>query len=250
MSGFATPTETAGRASPTVNPSAVADDIIPLLLASNNLTVNYNKMAAFDSQHRSFSSFEHKFRKWRVRAKEISEGVASAGGAHNPNAGNEILEGVAGAGGEPNLNEENGNVPATKRKTVNDAAHDRSDHGDESPIKKSRVTKQAPGKANSGTEVAAKNGTAYKTSTKDVTVDDEKLVVVRRTTPRKQPVKAKTPVFGGKTGIEEEGETSENEWQPPQTKKCVDDADSLTNQSRVKKAKVLKKGIARVVKKK
>ena len=51
--------------------NAVDDDIIPLLLAVHKLVPNYKAMSALDQGGRTQSSFEHKFRKWRARAREL-----------------------------------------------------------------------------------------------------------------------------------------------------------------------------------
>ena len=242
MSAVTTPTKTAGKAratnkasttSPSANSAGVNDDIIPLLLATtNNATINYKQIAALDPQQRTASSFEHKFRKWKARAKELLDGVANGGADHG------------------NQNGGNGNVPATKRKTVNDAAHNESGDGEEGPTKKPKVTEQAPSKINGGTDLEAKIGTMSKAPTQDVTLDDNKAIVIRRTTARKAPVKVKTPVFVDESDIKDEGETSEAEWQAPHIEKSVDGMANLSNVSPIKKARVLKKGTARIVKKK
>ncbi len=49
-----------------------ADNIVPLLFAANpGIIPNYKKMSAMDSEGRTTSALEHKFRKWRQTAKEI-----------------------------------------------------------------------------------------------------------------------------------------------------------------------------------
>lgn len=51
-----------------------ADSIMPLLFAAiGNPAVSFKKMAAMDSEGRTESSFEHKFRKWRQQARDLAE---------------------------------------------------------------------------------------------------------------------------------------------------------------------------------
>ena len=53
--------------------STDANSIIPLLLATiGNPTISFKKMAAMDELGRTESSFEHKFRKWREKGREIA----------------------------------------------------------------------------------------------------------------------------------------------------------------------------------
>ena len=66
--------------SPSTPSGAVTgDDVIPLLLAVNpGIVVNYKRMAALDPKHRTWSSWEHKFRKLKARGKELAGGAAGA----------------------------------------------------------------------------------------------------------------------------------------------------------------------------
>lgn len=224
MSALATPTKTAGKAragkattaSPAINAATIADDIIPILLAcSSNLSLNYKQMAALDRLHRTASSFEHKFRKWRAAAKQILEAAATTSA--------EL--GTTDAGDRKG--------PTQKRKAGGDAPHNESD--DNTPAKPKRTRRK----------VAAKIETSSKASTSNGTPEyDEKATVVRRTTPRKGALKTKAPAFDDAT------EPSENEWQPAILRNLDDEMEALTNESPATKARVGKKGVARVVKKK
>ena len=52
--------------------SATEDDIIPLIIAGNpGLVLNYKQMAARSKGKYTWSSLEHKFRKWKAVAKEL-----------------------------------------------------------------------------------------------------------------------------------------------------------------------------------
>ena len=52
--------------------SATEDDIIPLIIAGNpGLVLNYKQMAACSKGKYTWSSLEHKFRKWKAVAKEL-----------------------------------------------------------------------------------------------------------------------------------------------------------------------------------
>ena len=49
------------------------DSIMPLLFATlGNPSVNFNKMAAMDPEGRTYSTLEHKFRKWRQGGRDIA----------------------------------------------------------------------------------------------------------------------------------------------------------------------------------
>ena len=53
--------------------SAANDEIIPLIIAANpGLILNYKAISALDPNKRTPSSFEHRFRKWKARAKELT----------------------------------------------------------------------------------------------------------------------------------------------------------------------------------
>lgn len=68
--------------------AAAGEDLIPLLLAVNpGIVVNYKRMAALDPKHRTWSSWEHKFRKLKARGKELAAGAAKAEGETSKAAG-------------------------------------------------------------------------------------------------------------------------------------------------------------------
>ena len=67
MTPPATPEKSGGKTRPGGN-----DDLIPLLIASNpGLTLNCSRMRDIDPQKRTYYALEHKFRKFKARAKEI-----------------------------------------------------------------------------------------------------------------------------------------------------------------------------------
>ncbi|KAI9876952.1 MAG: hypothetical protein M1830_005213 [Pleopsidium flavum] len=111
---------------PAVNtPSASAEDtLIPLMLAAcPGMKLDYKRMSAIDGV-KSASSFEHRFRKYRVRAQEI---LAACGG-----------DAVAGTVPE-------GLTPVTpKKKRATKAAGEggAGDDGEETPKKKGRTPKK------------------------------------------------------------------------------------------------------------
>lgn len=69
-----TPEKSGGKTRPGGN-----DDLIPLLIASNpdGLTLNYKRMKEIDPQKRTYYALEHKFRKFKARAKEICDAEAA-----------------------------------------------------------------------------------------------------------------------------------------------------------------------------
>lgn len=94
-----TPEKSGGKPRPGGN-----DDLIPLVIASHpgGLALNYNKMKEIDPQKRTYYALEHKFRKFKARAKEICDaeggkaldvGKASVekAGAKSPNNQHEDL---------------------------------------------------------------------------------------------------------------------------------------------------------------
>ncbi|KAI9876528.1 MAG: hypothetical protein M1830_006312 [Pleopsidium flavum] len=110
---------------PAVNtPSASAEDtLIPLMLAAcPGMKLDYKRMSAIDGV-KSASSFEHRFRKYRVRAQEI---LAACGG-----------DAVAGTVPE-------GLAPVTPKKRVTKDVGEggAGDDGEETPKKKGRTPKK------------------------------------------------------------------------------------------------------------
>lgn len=71
MSTEAYPKGKGGKA--LANASNDADSLVPLLLATiGNPAISFKKMAAMDELGRTESSFEHRFRKWRQKGREIA----------------------------------------------------------------------------------------------------------------------------------------------------------------------------------
>ena len=67
----ANPKSKGGKAPTNVNNDE--DSVMPLLFATiGNPSISFKKMAAMDELGRSESSFEHKFRKWRQKGREIA----------------------------------------------------------------------------------------------------------------------------------------------------------------------------------
>ena len=82
MSPEANPKGKGGKAPANAN----NDDhsLIPLLFATiGNPSVSFKKMAAMDELGRSESSFEHKFRKWRQKGREIAAKNPAHAGSSN-----------------------------------------------------------------------------------------------------------------------------------------------------------------------
>lgn len=80
-----TPEKSRGKTRPGGN-----DDLIPLLIAANaDLTLNYSRMRDIDPQKRTYYALEHKFRKFKARAKEICNAENAKDGL---NAGGAIVE--------------------------------------------------------------------------------------------------------------------------------------------------------------
>ncbi|MCJ1470836.1 hypothetical protein MMC07_009483 [Pseudocyphellaria aurata] len=221
-----TPTKPAGdgrtvnTTSPSMpNPATVNDDIIPVLIAANpGLILNYKQMTALDPHHRTNSSWEHKFRKWRARAKEIADGTAEVKGESSKDAG-----GTAAIRTSP-------------------------DDGEAAPIKKKRATKTKP---KLGTDMVAEKQATPNATTEDGANDNQDLPL-RPTTARKGP--AKDPSLGegssanngDDVNIDAEDTTAKANTGKKRDETTQDDI----NESPRKKARAEKKGTARVVKKK
>lgn len=79
-----TPEKSGGKTRPGGN-----DDLIPLLIAGNpGLTLNCNRMRDIDPQKRTYYALEHKFRKFKARAKEICD----AEGTKDLDVGKAVVE--------------------------------------------------------------------------------------------------------------------------------------------------------------
>jgi hypothetical protein len=156
-----------GRTSNTASVGvAPNDDIIPLILAAHDFTPNYRAMAALDDQHRTVPALEHKFRKWRAKAREISEVKK-------------------GENVEASKKAEAKSGKATKKaiKDEMNEAENESDNG-EGPSKKPKMIK-VPGKTGTvRTTAAAKKRSAPGTDS------EEEPPSMRRTRSRKEPPKA------------------------------------------------------------
>ena len=87
MSQQANPKSQGGKAP--ANANSDEDSLISLLFATlGNPSISFKKMAAMDELGRSESSFEHKFRKWRKKGREIAaKNPAHAGSPSTPNVG-------------------------------------------------------------------------------------------------------------------------------------------------------------------
>lgn len=210
------------------NKAATGDDIIPLLLVVNpGIVVNYKQMAALDPQHRTYSSWEHKFRKWKARAREIAEGAAKENGESSKAAGDTEDNTTA----EPAV--------ALKRKTTSRLGSQGSNDGDDAPIKKSR---KAPAKVNQVAPINAIN---------DDNASDKQALPVRPTTARKEPTNVPTV---GQESSAKNGDVLDNDGEDAATKansskKRDEAAQEVINESPTKKVRANKKGTARVVKK-
>lgn len=80
-----TPEKSGGKPRPGGN-----EDLIPLVIASHpgGMSLNYNRMKELDPQKRTYYALEHKFRKFKARAKEICD----AEGGKNLDAGKASVE--------------------------------------------------------------------------------------------------------------------------------------------------------------
>lgn len=252
MSAALTPSKPAGKSrtmnaalveSPSsANAAATAlDDMIPLLLAANpGLTVNYKQMAALDKQKRTYSSIEHKFRKWRAIAKEITEGATTASGEASKDSSD-----VQGGGITEKL-------AVRKRKTASDEAHEDSEDEVEAPVKKPKATRKASARATTGAVAAAKKGGAPKIDNEDKSLSEGEAPQTRPTTSRKGPAKA--PTFGDGPEGGKEG-SSGNEGEDATAKKANvakkrdDKVIDVATEVTAKKPRAPKKGTARIVKK-
>lgn len=214
------------------SPSASNDDIIPVLLAANpGLTLNYKQMAALDPQNRSYSTWEHKFRKWRASAKIIADGTAKATGESSKAAGDT----------EGNTNTEPGNT--VKGKPASLLESQGVDDEDDASIKKSKVAKKAP---------RAKKQAEPKAVTKDDNASDKQGLPVRATTARKGPGKApavdEESSANNAENMNDDGE--KDTAKANSSKKRDETTQDAIDGSPLKKARAGKKGTARVVKKK
>lgn len=233
-----TPTKTVGKGlavnssnagSPSASSkAATGDDTIPLLLAANpGLTLNYKQLAALDPEHRTYYAWEHKFRKWKARAKELVEINAQANGESSKAAGD--MEDNTTA--EPTV--------ALKRKTTSRLGSQGSNDVDDAPIKKS---KKVPPKVKQAAPINAIN---------DDNASDKQALPIRPTTARKEP--ANVPSVGQESSAKN-GENSENEGEDTaakanSSKKRDEATQEVINGSPTKKVRANKKGTARVIKK-
>ena len=214
-----TPTKPGGKeravsSMSTGSPGATNDDVIPVLLAANpGITLNYKQMMALDPQHRTYSSWEHKFRKWRAKAKDIANGTAKANGESSKDTND--------TGGNTN------SEPATavEPKTPSSLEVHGSNDGDDVPTQKSNVAKKVTPKEVVETDIAVKKNATPEVKIGDDNAGDKQAVPIRSTTPKKRPTK--TPATGDDSSVK----IGEDKGSP------------------LKKARGEKKGIARVVKK-
>lgn len=235
----AKPTNTASPSASNI--AATNDDIIPIMIAANpGLTLNYKQMTVLDPQHRTYSSWEHKFRKWRAKAKEIMEGSATSKGESSKEAGE--------MGGDMNAEPD----AAVKGKTASPSEIQGSNHGDDAPITKSKVTKKAPAKAKVEKDLVVNKQAAHEAAPEDNNASDKKAVPIRPVTARKRPAKALTP---GEDSSAKNGENLDNDGEDTTakantSKKRDETTQDAVNGSPPKKARAEKKGTARIVKKK
>lgn len=129
-------------------------------------------MMALDPQHRTYSSWEHKFRKWRAKAKDIANGTAKANGESSKNPNN--------LGGNTNSEP----AIAVEPKTPSSREVHGSNDGDDVPIQKSNVAKKVTPKA----------------KIEDDNAGDNQAVPIRSTTPKKR--RTKTPASGDDSSVE------------------------------------------------
>lgn len=110
------------------SPNDQHEDLIPLLIASipGRITLNFKRMKELDPHGRTASSLEHKFRKYKVAAKDIliANGIKTT---EDENSSAKITP-------TP--------TPSKKRKIKREGMKGESDNGEMTPTKKPRVVKR------------------------------------------------------------------------------------------------------------
>lgn len=221
--------------------AAINDDVIPILLAANPaLHVNYRQMVVVDPQHRTYSAWEHRFRKWKAKAKELADATANGNEESSKDAGD--MGGNTTA--EPSI--------AAKRKNASPLGSQDSNDKADAPIKKSKVMKKAPAKAKVETDMITKEQAEPEAATKDDEASEKPALPIRPTTARKGPVKA--PTFGEEASAKNEedldNDGEDNTSKANSSKKRDETTQDAISGSPPKKARGEKKGTAKIVKKK
>lgn len=238
-----TPTKSAA------NQTAGSDEIIALYLAAHgHPVINYKQMAAMDLQNRTASAFEHKFRKWRARAKELSEEHENS---------DKVVDTEVKDNGEKEDN-------AKRNGTSNDVEYTFIAVEDAS-FKKAEATKKGRAKTSKvKVETAVGEPSAPGVDVEMAGMEIEGVPTKRPTMARKEPAKhapisekpAATKNDEAAVTENDEGKVDENELEEDVTKKAnvtkkrdEKSMEGATDDPPVKKAKIVKKGTAKIVKK-
>lgn len=140
------------RARVQVTYNSPGDDLMPLIIATTDIKLNYKAMAALDPHNRTASALEHKFRNFRSAAKDL---LAAAKGKEDRLSASEADEPSSNKGQE--VHGKKTGTPARKKpvkaspkgKKVATAMDDvTSGQEDGPPSKKRKVTRKRHEKVN------------------------------------------------------------------------------------------------------
>lgn len=143
---LAVPTPPVSRVQVTYN--SPADDLMPLIIAANDVKFNYKAMAAMDPHGRTVSALEHRVRNFRQAAKALAAAAQEKeNGGANDKAGGTIREnGIADGDADKKKNTPARKTPVKasprgkKAATVKDSELD--GQNDSTPSKKPKVTRK------------------------------------------------------------------------------------------------------------
>ncbi|KAL8746421.1 MAG: hypothetical protein Q9190_001558 [Brigantiaea leucoxantha] len=144
------------------------DDVMPLLFAAHpDFVPKYKIMTALDEKHRSESSFEHRFRKWRQEGRKLVEanGGPETVAAMGVKAGKADKTKAAGGGGN-----------SAKRKAADDCAASHDDDKDlqnSEPKSKDVKIEQAELAINGGDHSKSTQGKQPRKRTKKESTDQD-----------------------------------------------------------------------------
>ncbi|KAI4211252.1 MAG: hypothetical protein LQ351_005936 [Letrouitia transgressa] len=191
------------------------DDVMPLFFAAHPTVVpKYKVMAALDPKERTESSFEHRFRKWRQEGRTLVEA----------NGGPEAVLALSGTTGKTNKEKEISGIATKKRKAVQAENSTATAAEDTEPQPKRQALKKKSAATDTGTLEA------------DTTT---------RATPSKSNVLVK--IEGKASALDCDGAVDPVLSSPVKAnEKPEKGAQKATG---TKKAPVVKKGIAKIVKK-
>ncbi|KAL9611795.1 MAG: hypothetical protein Q9167_003563 [Letrouitia subvulpina] len=194
------------------------DDVMPLFFAAHpNIVPKYKIMAALDPKKRTESSFEHRFRKWRQEGRALVQA----------NGGPEAVIALGGGAGKTNKDQGNSGNTAVKRKADQSGQSTITAVEDTEPKRKRQVLK----KTTATTGTIQSDTTTRATSSKSNVQDDTDSI--------KTEGKASVPDYDGATDPVLSSPVKADEEAGKGAQKAAPK----------KKAPVVKKGIAKVIKK-